>query len=329
MIIVKKDLVKHLFYGVYRHLYTHIFWSFPKMVSKIKYPHIIGLELTNDCNLKCVHCFRNRMNEDIGYLSMEVFKKLVDEISTYPVSFLRIVGRGEPALHPQLREIMDYLKGKPIKIEFCTNGLIFEKYSYKDILDWNIDLLDISIDGVDQISYNKLRKNGDYHRLKTNIANFFYTRNINNRTSPKIIIRNVLYPHIEKYQIRAFKSDWLEIADLVCFNELFPINRTFIYEEFLQCKSILFNAHIRWNGCVSMCHNQFMFADERYFGNLQHKELKDIWTDDRFIELRLAHQCCDFTNFPECTQCFPIHNKKRRIEDKLFVIPKTKLETEN
>ncbi|MBA7556330.1 GTP 3',8-cyclase [subsurface metagenome] len=165
--------------------YIQIFWQFPYLLPAIKNPHVIGLELTNNCNFDCIHCFRTKMNKDLGYMDVNLFKKLVDEISTYSFAFLRIVGRGEPALHPELKQIMEYIKGKQINIEFVTNGTIFEEYSNTEILSWNIDLLDISVDGTDKESYNRIRKNGDYDSLRNNIANFYHTRNSFKKKHPE------------------------------------------------------------------------------------------------------------------------------------------------
>ena len=187
MIILKKKLFQHALYAIYRKVYIKTFWLFPHLLLPIKNPHIIGLELTNNCNLECIHCFRKKMNKDLGYMDVDLFKKLVDEICTYPVAFLRIVGRGEPALHPELEQIMEYLKGKQIKIEFCTNGVLFEKFSFTEILSWNIDLLDISVDGIDKEPYNKIRKKGDYDKLKSNISNFIIIERFQKKVSQKLI----------------------------------------------------------------------------------------------------------------------------------------------
>ena len=126
MIIIRKNLFKYFFYAIYRKAYVQFFWLFPKLLPEIRNPHIIELELTNNCNLACIHCHRKKMKKDLGYFDINLFRKLVDEISTYPIAFLRIVGRGEPTLYPKLEQIMGYLKTKQIIVELCTNGFLFE-----------------------------------------------------------------------------------------------------------------------------------------------------------------------------------------------------------
>jgi MoaA/NifB/PqqE/SkfB family radical SAM enzyme len=322
MIILRKKLFKYFLFALYRKIYIQFFWLFPNLLPPIHNPHIIGLELTNDCNMQCVHCFRNRMNEKIGYIDVNLFKKLIDEISTYPMAFLRIVGRGEPALHPELKQIMEYLNDKSIKVEFCTNGILFENHSIAEILDWNLDILDISIDGMDKKSYNELRLKGNYDSLKNNIAKFYNTRNDLKRSTPKINIRNIAFPDIQRYQIDEFKKEWLKISDLIFFNTLNPINNPNIsFKKYNRCKQLFFSAFIRWNGRIALCPDQFIYGVEQYIGDLSKEEVKEIWKNPELQERRLLHRKRDFTNIPDCKYCFNVHTNQKNINP-IIVIPK-------
>jgi len=249
------------------------------------------------------------MNRELGYMDVEVFKKLVDEISTYPIAFLRIIGRGEPSLHPELKQMMEYLKNKQIKVEFCTNGVLFEKYSMSEILDWNIDLLDISVDGVDKNSYNKIRRNGDYDSLKNNIALFYNTRNSLKKKTPKISIRNVIFPGIGRKLIEEFRNKWLTISDFVIFNRLTPIcNSVPKFDKISRCKGdIFFSAYIRWDGRIAKCPHQGIYEDEEYLGDLHKHELQHIWKNKQVQDHRLLHYNLDFKTINVCMNCFQTH----------------------
>ena len=320
MIIIKKNLFKHILYAIYRKVYIKLFWQFPYLLPAIKNPHIFGLELTNNCNLECVQCFRKKMNKELGFMDVEVFRKLVDEISTYPIAFLRIIGRGEPSLHPELKQIMEYLKEKHIKVEFCTNGVLFENYSITEILNWNIDLLDISVDGIDKESYNKIRKNGDYDRLKRNITLFYNTRNSFKKSTTKINIRNVIFTNFERNQIEEFRKKWLKISDLVIFNKLTPIsNSSLSFEKQTRCRGdIFFSAYIRWDGRIAKCPHQGIYEEEEYIGDLHKEELKQIWSNPQLQVLRLLHYKQDFRSLPACTYCFPTHVPNKNNSKILF-----------
>ena len=76
----------------------------------------IGIGLTNDCNLHCAHCYRP---------TDRVYALRLDEIATIceslPVDAMGM-GTGENSLHPQFREIVEYLQGQEIKLTMASNG---------------------------------------------------------------------------------------------------------------------------------------------------------------------------------------------------------------
>jgi MoaA/NifB/PqqE/SkfB family radical SAM enzyme len=322
MIILKKNFIKHFIFAVYRKAYIFIYWKIPFILPAIKNPHILNLELTNDCNLRCIHCFRNKMNRDIGYMDINIFRRLIDEISSYPVAFIRMIGRGEPAIHPDLKQIMEFLKGMKIKVEFCTNGIIFERYPPEEILEWNIDLLDVSVDGTNRESYNKIRKNGDYDLLRKNISNFYYTRNKLKRSSPKINIRNVIFPGTTREHIEEFKINWRSVSDMVIFNEFNPLVRSGVNSrENIRCRSdIFFTAYIRWDGRIAKCAHQGIYEEEQYIGDLNSDDLRVIWNKPELRELRSLNYKRDYDKMPVCRQCY--YNATRDQYNPMVVLPR-------
>jgi MoaA/NifB/PqqE/SkfB family radical SAM enzyme len=257
------------------------------------------------------------MKLNLGYIDVKIFKKLIDEISTYPIPFLRLVGRGEPTLHPDLAEIMGYLKNKQIKVELSTNGYLFNNYSYEEILSWDIDILDISVDGMDRDSYNKIRINGDYDCLKKHITNFYHTRKKMNRSTPAITIRNVIFPDFSQHQIRLFKSDWLRISDCIYFNILNPFNAEFVRPKHFRCTEIFFIAHVRWNGQVAICGDQFIFGYDKFIGDLKNEQLSQIWQNPEMNKLRMLHQKRDIRDIHYCYHCSPCNSPNPKM-----VLPK-------
>ena len=50
---------------------------------KREFPNRITVELTNDCNVSCTFCNRQKLAMDIGYMSEALFYKIVDEASEH------------------------------------------------------------------------------------------------------------------------------------------------------------------------------------------------------------------------------------------------------
>ena len=118
----RKNRSKELLLLLLRRVYVKLWRTNLCFLPFPRTPHIVSLELTNDCNAKCSFCPRNYEDRKLGYIDIKLFKKLIDEISSYPWCFLRIVGLGEPSLHPKLEEMMNYLGDKLLKVEIATPG---------------------------------------------------------------------------------------------------------------------------------------------------------------------------------------------------------------
>ena len=76
----------------------------------------LGLGLTNECNLACSFCYRDPARAD--RLSLEQVRSVMESLPVRSVN----LGTGENGMHPQFREILDYLRTLPVKITITSNG---------------------------------------------------------------------------------------------------------------------------------------------------------------------------------------------------------------
>src|SRR5919106_1238872 len=92
-------------------------------------PEIVQIESTNICNAKCVFCPRDEMHRTQGVMSMELFRKIVDECAALGITHVRMHNYGEAFLDRHLTEKVRYAKEKGIKeVGMISNGsLITEK----------------------------------------------------------------------------------------------------------------------------------------------------------------------------------------------------------
>lgn len=303
MKIVKKRLLNHVVYLIKKRLYIAFYWKAPWAMPRISHPRVIEIELSNDCNLSCVHCHRRLMVREPGNMELPVFKKLIDEIAEYPFVSLLMVGQGESSLNPQFSEMMRYASGKSIKIELTTNGSIFELYSFEEILQWDIDVLGISLDGKDKTSYQQIRKGGNYDKLESNIREFYAFRNKNNKKYPLVCLRNVIFPENTPQQIEHFKETWNDTVDLITFNTLSTFQKPINYSWLDQCRcnELFFDAHVRFDGSVILCQHECLYGKDEVIGNIKTDSLRHIQTSERIKERRLLHYKRDLPLF--CKRC--------------------------
>jgi MoaA/NifB/PqqE/SkfB family radical SAM enzyme len=77
----------------------------------------IGIGLTNECNLRCPHCYRPDMV--LERLSLGDIQRVCTSV---PVRSMNL-GVGENGLHPDYHAILDYLASRGIVTSITSNGL--------------------------------------------------------------------------------------------------------------------------------------------------------------------------------------------------------------
>ena len=76
----------------------------------------LGLGLTNECNLACSFCYRDPTRTD--RLSLDQVKQVIESLPVRSVN----LGTGENGMHPEFKQILAYLRTKPIKLTITSNG---------------------------------------------------------------------------------------------------------------------------------------------------------------------------------------------------------------
>lgn len=122
-------------------------------------PCEVALEITGRCNLDCKYCFSEKCNQDI---QLNDVKKIIDQIDDMNVFEVCISG-GEPFLHPDILQILDYCSKKKFNISIVTNGTLIDGTRIRELDDRNlIDVMQVSIDSHLESIHDSVRGR---HRL--------------------------------------------------------------------------------------------------------------------------------------------------------------------
>ena len=136
------------------------------------------IETTNYCNLQCSFCNRDEVIGALQHMPLSKFKKMLDGLKHHPIKEAKLMGMGEPMLHPQFDEICKLFK------EYFPNAFLIVatncqynigegrplRERFQNALQY-IDLLYFSIDGYDK-SYERDRSPAKWSRLLSFLANF-------------------------------------------------------------------------------------------------------------------------------------------------------------
>lgn len=142
----------------------------------------IQWHITEICNLRCVHCYREpwRKELNIDQLKLVANKivKFVDKLGFNEI-VLTITG-GEPFLKPEFYELMDFLDkcqdfNSIRRINIITNGTIVPKEQLMQIK--KLDKLYISLESLTPQVNDKIRGKGNFENVLNKLS--FFVKNYN------------------------------------------------------------------------------------------------------------------------------------------------------
>ena len=87
------------------------------------YPELVDLKITDYCPFNCSFCYMGSTKEGV-HASLSYIKEIVTELSEIGV-FEIALGGGEPTLHPNFTEILDFIRSMGIVPNFTTRNLKF------------------------------------------------------------------------------------------------------------------------------------------------------------------------------------------------------------
>lgn len=83
----------------------------------------VYIEITNICNLSCSFC--PKLERKAEFMKTEDFKKIINEVKEF-TDYIYLHIKGEPILHPNITEFIDYAHHVGLKMNITTNGTILK-----------------------------------------------------------------------------------------------------------------------------------------------------------------------------------------------------------
>jgi len=119
-------------------------------------PVIIVWNLTNACNLHCIHCYQDARKRLRRELTTEEKKEVVDQMVEMGVPLLAFSG-GEPLMAKDFYEIAEYAYSRGMRLFLASNGTLITRDVARKIKEAGIKYVEISIDSVDPEKHDRFR----------------------------------------------------------------------------------------------------------------------------------------------------------------------------
>ncbi len=114
------------------------------------------IEITNRCNLSCLHCINDSGEPYPDELTTEEVLSVIDDLSAVGVHRITISG-GEPLLHPDLFTIVEHARKAPMTVDIFTNGTLMTEEHVKKFKELGVRRFAVSIDSLDEEVHDRLR----------------------------------------------------------------------------------------------------------------------------------------------------------------------------
>lgn len=294
-----KDVPKDAKYQEYRKKWN----EYPTNFIVNDYPLHIDIETTSDCNLKCPMCPRTFMKDKTGYMDMDLYKKIIDEIGG-KVCAIKLNWRGEPTMHPKLAEMIRYAKQKGImEVLLNSNGTCLNEKLSRDLILSGLDSISFSFDSLDKKEYEKIRVGADYEKTINNIKQFIEIRKRLGMKKPWIRLQMVNLKESRK-DIDEFKKYWESMVDQVSYLDhikwVDKVAGKVDIKEGFACAPLWQRMVIAYDGTITCVGDSYL---EHPIGNAKRDSVLAVWKDNVMQKMRELHRNGEYHKIEICRKC--------------------------
>jgi MoaA/NifB/PqqE/SkfB family radical SAM enzyme len=292
-----------------------------------EFPLMVVISTIYPCNFGCPMCPYTDGNSEIRQFYRErngelfpvkLWNSIADEAGPYQ-SWMRCTGGGEPMLHPNMVEMVEYAKSRGARIWMNTNGSMFgphPKFREKlvRIISAGTDLIEFSMDAGDAETYAQLRppRGG---LLKP--AEEWWEDQVNNvraaldlrkklRKPTRVVVSLIRQDAIEGKLEKAIKF-WIEeigVDEVITRKFLTWDDNTQIPQGKAMDKHLYHDLptakeqpcvwpferlNVDTLGRISLCGQDISFRTSELFPNANEQSIKEIWQGEMFTWYRKMH----------------------------------------
>lgn len=303
---------------------------------------MIVISTVYPCNFGCPNCPYSEGNSELrssyqklngDYISPRLWNKIAEESGPHG-TWLRCTGGGEPMMHPEMVEMIQYAKKLGCAVWLNTNGSLFGpnqvgRDKLTRLLESNIDLIEFSMDAGDAETYAQVRpplkgnKQDPRKRWDNQVSNIKFAleqRKILGSSSRIVvsIIRQKLIENTLDQIVGFWKQlgvDEVITRKFLSWDDNTSISLTNSADENLYeigklsktpkepCVWPFERLNIDTLGRVALCGQDISFKTSHLFPNANEVSISDIWNGTTFSKYRERHLNGDGGSLNPCGGC--------------------------
>ncbi|MFA6215714.1 MAG: radical SAM/SPASM domain-containing protein [Patescibacteria group bacterium] len=316
------------------------------------FPAIVNVEvLRGECPCRCRHCplgikdaesrknfFGNKK------INLKLFEKIVAELARHQNSSLRIHAVGEPLLWADLPKAVVLSKKKSVHSWIFTCAVTNDRELLKHLCA-NVDIIEVSINSIDEADYLKTKGINSFGAVKANIAAMSeYIKNQGLKT--RLIVSRV--QSLDQIVDQAFTEFWKSsglVSDAFVrsfhnYNNIISNTLSLTGTGQASHESCLVHwarFNISVDGQAIVCFNE-LFRDKieptLILGDLKTQTIAEIWQGQKLNAIRRAELANNYSTLgladalpcKNCTFCQPLKSGRQTSEHQIDELKKSKYE---
>jgi len=272
-------------------------------------PISISIEPTTSCNLRCPECPSGlrSFTRPTGMLQGDMFRNVIDQLAP-SLSYLTFYFQGEPYLHPQFLDMVQYASSRGIYTATSTNAHYLKDDLARKTVESGLDRLIISIDGTTQHTYQSYRVGGQLDKVLEGTRNILeWKKKLRSRT-PHVVFQFLVvkpnehqipevYALANKLGVDQVVLKTAQIYDYEQGSDLIPTQEKYAryYKKadgtygiknglINQCWKMWHSCVVTWDGKIVPC--CFDKDGHHVLGDLSKDAFEDVWYGNRYREFR-------------------------------------------
>lgn len=202
----------------------------------------LRISLTERCNLRCFYCMPEEgiaLRDKAEFMSSEEVLEIAQTFVEMGIKKIRLTG-GEPLIKKDAKNLLLNLGKLPIELAITTNAVLVDQFidTFKEA---GIRSVNVSLDSLDEDSFNKISRRNYFQRIKANID---------------LLIQQGFFVKVNVVVIRGLNEH--EIPSFVRWSQEQPVHVRFI--EFMP-----FDGN-KWNWDKKVSYKEMLAIAEAEFG---------------------------------------------------------------
>lgn len=290
-------------------------------------PYLLFIDPSSVCNFRCKFCPCGGANKHVwsvdkkaSTMPYELYRKIIDDLAQFPgrLKTLRLYKEGEPLVNRRLPDMIRYARTHDVadKIDFTTNGYLFDHDTALAVIDAGVDRINISIEALDAEGYEQisgvkldydafLEKLGFLYRNRGGCHIFMKISDLGLGSYSEQDFYNMFDGLCDEIAVEHVSSVWPEFevdAELKRTNELDIYGEKMSDRTSVQvCPYLFYSLCVNSDGTVSAC--LMDWNHKLIVGDTHRQSLAEIWNGPEMQELRMKHLNLNKGAFPACANC--------------------------